>query len=93
MATSAVVLLASVVLNLLARPWTDASGRWDLSPTLVAQAALVGVVGVLAGMAFGLMLQNSPLAIVLYFALPIAVTVWPRSWLRCRLHCVGSTST
>ena len=74
-ATSGILLSVSVVLNLLAPPWTDASGRWDRASTLVVQVTIVGVVGVLAGVAFGLMLQNSPLAIVLYFALPIAVSI------------------
>ena len=51
---------------------------------------LVQVLNVLAGVAFGLLLLSSPLAIVLYFALPTAFTVlvstvaaldWVRDWL------------
>jgi hypothetical protein len=43
--------------------------------------------------AFGLALQNSPLAIVLYFVLPTALSVIAGSCNGCRIRCVGSTST
>lgn len=46
---------------------------WTLRPSLVGYAAVVQVVSVLMGVAFGALLLNSPLAIVLYFLLP---TVW-----------------
>jgi hypothetical protein len=62
---------------------------WSLEPAQVAQTALAQVLVVLVGVAFGLLLLSSPLAIVVYFALPTAFTVlvttvasldWLRDW-------------
>ncbi|MEU8239507.1 ABC transporter permease [Actinoplanes missouriensis] len=49
----------------------DAS--WGIDASLVWQGLLMQVVFVLMGIGFGALLQNTPLAIVIYFALP---TVW-----------------
>jgi ABC-type transport system involved in multi-copper enzyme maturation permease subunit len=49
------------------------TGVWSVGGVLLAQCVLAMVLAVLTGLAFGALLQNSPLAIVVYFALP---TVW-----------------
>lgn len=48
-------------------------GGWRVEGSLLWQAALMEVLFVLMGMAFGALLLNSPLAIVAFFALP---TLW-----------------
>lgn len=54
---------------------TADTGRWELSAALVAQSALMEVVTVVAGVGFGLALLSSPLAIVLYFVLPLVLSI------------------
>ncbi|MFC5184630.1 ABC-2 transporter permease [Actinomadura harenae] len=49
------------------------SGDWDLPVRAVASMLLVEIATVLIGVAFGALLMNTPVAIVLYFVLP---TVW-----------------
>jgi ABC-2 type transport system permease protein len=49
-----------------------AGGSWDLPLYALAHAALFELIGVLGGVAFGLVFLNSALAIVLYFILPTA---------------------
>jgi hypothetical protein len=50
-----------------------AGGSWDLPAWLLGQGALFEVIGMLGGVAFGLVFMNSALGIVLYYLLP---TVW-----------------
>jgi ABC-2 type transport system permease protein len=52
-----------------------AGGSWDLPLYAVAHGALFELIGVLGGVAFGLVFLNSALAIVLYFILPTAWTI------------------
>jgi len=68
----------------------DTPANWSTSAAQLGQVLLVNVVFVLGGLAFGMLLRSSPLAIVTYFALPIAFTVlvnvvsaldWVRDWL------------
>ena len=49
-----------------------AGGSWDLPLYALAHGALFELIGVLGGVAFGLVFLNSALAIVLYFILPTA---------------------
>ncbi|HET8759226.1 MAG TPA: hypothetical protein VFM58_24625 [Solirubrobacteraceae bacterium] len=63
----AACLLAATIGNLIA------VGSWDLSGSLLGNAAVFEVAGMLGGVAFGLVFMNSALAIVLYYLLP---TVW-----------------
>jgi ABC-2 type transport system permease protein len=63
----AACLLAATIGNLIA------AGSWDLSGSLLGNAAVFEVAGMLGGVAFGLVFMNSALAIVLYYLLP---TVW-----------------
>ena len=48
-------------------------GSWTLKASLLGGGALAQVIGVVMGVAFGMLLMNSALAIVLYFLLP---TIW-----------------
>jgi ABC-2 type transport system permease protein len=52
-----------------------AGGSWDLPLYALAHGALFELIGVLGGVAFGLVFLNSALAIVLYFILPTAWAV------------------
>ena len=52
---------------------TGGDGSWHIDAALIGQLVLMQVIFVLMGSAFGALLMNSPLAIVLYFAIP---TVW-----------------
>ena len=47
-------------------------GSWSLELSQIGNAALFEVLGILGGIAFGLAFLSSPLAIVMYFVLPIA---------------------
>jgi ABC-2 type transport system permease protein len=49
------------------------TGVWSVGGVLLAQCVVAMVLAVLMGLAFGALLMNSPLAIVVYFALP---TLW-----------------
>jgi ABC-2 type transport system permease protein len=70
-ATAATALLAAMA-NLIA-PAAGGDGSWSLDPSLIWQSLLLQVIFVLMGNAFGALLLNTPLAIVVFFALP---TVW-----------------
>ncbi|MCZ2839014.1 hypothetical protein [Modestobacter sp. VKM Ac-2985] len=85
-----VAALASVLATVLTPVFSDAERDWGISAALVGQVLVVQVVTVLAGVAFGMLLLSSPLAIVLYFVLPtvfnivvnlIAALDWVRDWL------------
>ena len=52
-----------------------AGGSWDMPLYAVGHGALFELLGVLGGVAFGLVFLRSALAIVLYFVLPMAWTV------------------
>jgi ABC-2 type transport system permease protein len=52
-----------------------AGGSWSITWQLVAQCVVLQVVWVLMGSAFGALLMNTPLAIVLFFALPMVWTI------------------
>ena len=75
LALTAIALPMAAALNVLAPLVSDNGDQWDLGLRIVAQAALVGVLTALGGVAFGLALMSTPLAIVLYFALPTVLTV------------------
>jgi ABC-2 type transport system permease protein len=70
-ATAATAILAAGA-NALA-PVVGGDGSWSMDPSLIWQTLLFQVTFVLMGNAFGALLLNTPLAIVVFFALP---TVW-----------------
>lgn len=74
-----VAVLATAVTGLLAAAGNlvaialDGDGSWKLGAAMLARLVFLQVLLVVMGSAFGALLLSSPLAIVLYFALP---TVW-----------------
>jgi hypothetical protein len=60
--------------NLVVIALDRGSGSWRLPAADLGQAALFVTISVLIGVAFGMVFLNSPLAIVLYFLLPIIMT-------------------
>ena len=66
--------LVAAVANLVAvATGPDAGGGWALGGAVLWSAAVMQLINVAMGIAFGMMLLNTPLAIVTYFVLP---TVW-----------------
>ncbi|SCE69189.1 ABC transporter permease subunit [Micromonospora mirobrigensis] len=72
LASVLVSLAVAAVFTLLARA-TGGAGGWDLEWASVPHAAVFQIASVLMGAGFGLLLLNTPLAIVTYLLLP---TVW-----------------
>ena len=74
---------------------TGGTGDWHIEVSGLLNATLFQLLNTLIGVAFGMWLLNSPLAIVLYFALP---TVWAMlgglvSWLRDWAQWLDTTIT
>ncbi|MFG3642275.1 ABC transporter permease [Micromonospora sp. NPDC047762] len=70
---SLLVTVAVAVVGTLVASATGGAGTWQVDASLIVNAAVVQVAGVLMGAAFGLLLLNTPLAIVGYLLLP---TLW-----------------
>ena len=66
-------LLFAALGNLAAIAFADGDGSWRITAGALGSAALFQVINITMGVAFGMLLMNSALAIVLYFLLP---TVW-----------------
>ncbi|OMQ15937.1 hypothetical protein A7K94_0206005 [Modestobacter sp. VKM Ac-2676] len=86
----AVATLASALTTVLTPVFTDVATDWNVGGVLLGQVLVVQVVSVLAGIAFGMLLLSSPLAIVTFFVLPTVFTIlvgvvpaldWVRDWL------------
>lgn len=82
--------IASTLAALLTPVFTDVAADWGLTGAQVGQVVLLQITTVLVGVAFGMLLLSSPLAIVLYFVLPVVFTIlvnvvralsWLRDWL------------
>ncbi|MFG2051344.1 ABC transporter permease [Micromonospora sp. NPDC048935] len=76
MLTALASVLASLVfaaVGTLVASATGGAGTWQFDWSLLLNAAILQVTGVLMGAAFGLLLLNPPLAIVGYLLLP---TIW-----------------
>jgi ABC-type transport system involved in multi-copper enzyme maturation permease subunit len=71
-AATAVTAVFAAVANLIGMG-LGGDGSWHLDGALPGQFVLMEIIFVLMGLAFGALLLNSPLAIVLFFAIP---TVW-----------------
>ena len=93
----AAAALASGLATVLTPVVTDQGSDWALSGAQLGQVLLVQVLFVLSGVAFGMLLLSSPLAIVTYFVLPTVFTIvvnlvsaldWVRDWLD-----LGTTTT
>ncbi|MFJ8577303.1 ABC transporter permease [Micromonospora sp. NPDC093277] len=72
LASVLVSLAVAAVATLIARA-TGGAGGWSFEASLLLHAVVLQVAGVLMGAAFGLLLLNTPLAIVTYLLLP---TLW-----------------
>lgn len=74
---SALSLVTSLLVSLLGHGLAillrGSEANWSLPAANLGQALLFQVLGVVMGVAFGMLLMNTPTAIVLYFMLP---TVW-----------------
>jgi ABC-2 type transport system permease protein len=74
LASTAVVIALGLGALSTAIAQPDVSGAWSLSPELIGQGALYVIAAMLLGVGFGVMLLSSPLAIVLYFGMPIGLS-------------------
>ncbi|GAB4079297.1 ABC transporter permease [Modestobacter muralis] len=83
-------LMTSVVAVVLTPLVTDGARDWSLGAAELGQVVLLQLVYVLSGVAFGMLLLSSPLAIVLYLVLPTVFTIlvstvgaldWVADWL------------
>ncbi|MGW3616711.1 ABC transporter permease [Micromonospora arida] len=70
---SVLASLAIAAIGTLVASATGGAGTWAMDASLIFNAVILQVTGVLMGAAFGLLLLNPPVAIVGYFLLP---TVW-----------------
>ncbi|MGN9778777.1 ABC transporter permease [Micromonospora sp. H33] len=70
---SIVTSLATAALGTAIAGATGGAGTWRIEASLILHAVVLQVAGVLMGAGFGLLLLNTPLAIVTYLLLP---TLW-----------------
>lgn len=70
-----VALLGSVLFHVLAMALRGAPADFALPWAVVGGCTLTAILSVLQGVALGTLLRSSPLAIVVYFALPFVVTI------------------
>jgi hypothetical protein len=71
----AACLATSAAGNLIGAELGNAPGGWTLGWEAVGNAALFQLINIIMGVAFGMLLMNSAVAIVLYFILPTAWTL------------------
>ncbi|MPV38929.1 ABC transporter permease [Georgenia subflava] len=71
----AVTLLVAAVFNVVGQVWFDGDGSWTMQWELLAGMVLALLLLVTQGVAFGLALLSTPIAIVAYLALPTAWSV------------------
>jgi len=64
---SMVIAAAATVVAIV----TGSDGGWGIDAVALGNAVVAQVIGVIWGLAFGMMLLNTPLAIVTYFVLPM----------------------
>jgi ABC-2 type transport system permease protein len=76
LAAAAVIVggVTAVVGRALAGMLGRADGGWTFPPSLIGTLVLAAAIGVLAGVAFGMIFMNSPLAIVLFILVPTGWT-------------------
>ncbi|HEY3687815.1 MAG TPA: ABC transporter permease [Streptosporangiaceae bacterium] len=73
LALTVVCLAASAVGNLLVGTAVEGNGSWSIGAAALGTGALYEVIVVVTGVGFGMLLMNTPLAIVASFVLP---TIW-----------------
>jgi ABC-2 type transport system permease protein len=74
LASVAAGLAAAAAGNLVAGAIDPAAGSWEITGSAIGYASLFNFLNVLTGLAFGMLLMNSAVAIVLYFVLPMVWT-------------------
>jgi ABC-type transport system involved in multi-copper enzyme maturation permease subunit len=72
---SVLASLAVASISTLVASATGGAGTWDVTFAALGHAAVFQVLNVVMGVAFGMLLLNTPLAIVLYLVLPILWSV------------------
>ena len=75
LAAVALAFALGAVANVLAMALRDGSGSWHYQPGWVGEFAVLQVIGIVQGLAFGMLLMSSAAAIVLYFVVPIVWTI------------------
>ncbi|MEV0459651.1 ABC transporter permease [Catellatospora methionotrophica] len=75
LALAVLAYAACLLATAAALPFAGGPDPWHLPAAALGKAGLFLVVNVLLGVAFGMVLLNSALAIVLYFVLPIAWSI------------------
>jgi ABC-2 type transport system permease protein len=71
---TAFCVLTSVVGNAIAAS-RGGNGSWDITAAVLGQGLLGQLIGILMGLAFGLVLMSSPLAIVSYYLVPTVLQI------------------
>jgi hypothetical protein len=74
LASVAAGLAAAAAGNVVAGAIDPAAGSWEITGSAIGYASLFNFLNVLTGLAFGMLLMNSAVAIVLYFVLPLVWT-------------------
>jgi len=67
-----IALAVAAVGNVLGMVLVDGSGSWSIEGANIRDFVFLQLVGVVQGVAFGMLLMSTTAAVVLYFALPIA---------------------
>lgn len=70
----ALVVIFAAIGNAIA-PAFGGAGTWDFGPQKWLNIVILQVTGLLIGVAFGMILQNSAAAIVLYYVIPLAFSI------------------
>jgi ABC-2 type transport system permease protein len=75
LAAVAVALAAAALFNVLGSALADGAGDWNLGIAGTRDFALLQLMAIVQGLAFGMLFMNSAAAIVLYFVVPMAWSV------------------
>ncbi|WP_067824550.1 ABC transporter permease [Actinomadura kijaniata] len=70
LALAAASVLVAVAGRAVGEVLNRSGGSWELAPEQLGKVALLALISVSMGVAFGMLFMNTPLAIVLYFLLP-----------------------
>jgi len=75
LAAVAVAFALGAVGNVVGMVLRDGAGTWDYSLGSVCETALGQVIGIIQGLAFGMLFMSSAAAIVIYYFVPIAWSI------------------
>ncbi|HYO33254.1 MAG TPA: ABC transporter permease [Nocardioidaceae bacterium] len=71
----ALLLLVAALGNVLGASWQDGDGSWSFGVEGLRDVTLLQLMGIIQGVAFGMILLNSAAAIVLAFVIPIGFSI------------------